>query len=521
MKKHNIVKVILITLLVMAVLTWIIPAGGFSEKFVDQGLMQVGLFDLFNYPLTSLSYFGYIALFILIIGGFYGVLYKIPAYRNILDKVVSKVMGHEELFISILMIVLAVLVSVCGLQLGLLIFFPLIVSIILLMGYDKIVAALVLVGSTCVGLAGTTYAYNNISVLLQGFAIDNIGKRIEIRIIILLIGLALLIFNTIKYMRNNKKVIKQIKKEEKIEEVKEVKVEKVSSTKKKTTKSTKKKTTKSKKNLAALKDEDVIISSETDLDDDNIPTVSASKSTLWPMIVGLVLLFVVLVLAFIPWSSSFGIKLFEDVTTATTKFEIFKFPIFAKILGNANPFGGWAITDMILVLFLLIGLLSFLYKIKFNDVLDGFANGAKRAIKPALVVLLIYTILVLNTYHPFYMTIYKFVFGFSKGFNIITTVIGALLCGLFNVDLMYSFNSIIPYYASLVTNNDKYVLAQAIFQSIYGLSMLVLPTSVVLMVVLSYLNINFKDWLKNIWKFALEFLAVLLVLFIILSTVWK
>ena len=49
MKKHNTFKIVLGTLLVFAILSWIIPAAYYSGEFVDQGRVQVGLFDLFNY----------------------------------------------------------------------------------------------------------------------------------------------------------------------------------------------------------------------------------------------------------------------------------------------------------------------------------------------------------------------------------------------------------------------------------------------------------------------------------------
>ena len=71
-------------MLVFLLLSWILPAAYYSGQYVDQGRVQMGLFDLFNYPLTALSYFGYIALFIILVGGFYGILYKIPAYRTFL-----------------------------------------------------------------------------------------------------------------------------------------------------------------------------------------------------------------------------------------------------------------------------------------------------------------------------------------------------------------------------------------------------------------------------------------------------
>ena len=114
MKKHNASKVVLITILVFLLLTWIIPAAYYSGEYVDQGRVQMGLFDMFSYPLTSLSYFGYIALYLILVGGFYGILYKIPAYRAFLDKIVEKAKGKEKICLSIMVVLIALLVSICG-----------------------------------------------------------------------------------------------------------------------------------------------------------------------------------------------------------------------------------------------------------------------------------------------------------------------------------------------------------------------------------------------------------------------
>ena len=214
MKKHNAVKVVLITMLIFMLLTWILPAAYYSSEYVDQGRVQMGLFDLFNYPLTALSYFGYIALFVLVVGGFYGILYKIPAYRSFLDKIVAKFVGKEKIVLSVIMILLAIITSICGLQLGLVIFFPMLVSIILLMGYDKIVAALTLVGSTMIGIAGTTFAYSNTSIILSVLSLD-ITSEMFVKVIILIVGLALLILNTILYIKKSEVTKKSAMKAEK------------------------------------------------------------------------------------------------------------------------------------------------------------------------------------------------------------------------------------------------------------------------------------------------------------------
>ncbi len=536
MKKHSVIKVVLITLLLFMLLTWIFPAAVFSGEYAEQGRVQMGLFDLFSYPLASLSYFGYIGLFLVLVGGFYGILYKIPAYRSFLDRLVKKVSGKEKVVLAVIMILFAVLTSICGLQIGLAVFVPFVVSLILLMGYDKVVAALTTVGSICVGLAGTTYAYNNISLILSSLSLD-LDFEIGIRFVILVLGLILLMFNVFMYIKKDKtkkggklekKSIKKVEVEEEVIEVskkgngKKVETSKAAKTSK-TKSSTKKGKTSKNNNKAALKDDDIIVVKESvslDETEGYVPTVVNKKHKVWPFVVGFLLLFILLVLAFIPWGEyGFGVKFFTELTDNAQKFELFGFPIFAKLLGTVNAFGEWSITDMILPLGILVLIFALIYKVKINDIFDGFANGAKKAIGPAFVVLLIYTILVTVTYHPFQLVIYKTILGFSKGFNIATTSLVAMLSSLFNADSSYAFSSVLPYYMSVVTNSDNYTIVGVMFQSLYGFTMLIAPTSVVLMTVLSYLKVSYKEWLKNAWKFLLEFLAVLLILFIILALI--
>ena len=72
------------------------------------------------------------------------------------------------------------------------------------------------------------------------------------------------------------------------------------------------------------------------------------------------------------------------------------------------------------------------------------------------------------------------------------------------------------YLTSVVADTASYPVIGVIFQSMYGFTMLFAPTSVILMVALSYLDIPYKKWLKTIWKLLLEFLVILLIVFTIL-----
>lgn len=542
MKKNNTIKVVLITTIVLLVLSWIFKAAYFQGEFVDQGRVQMGLFDLFNYPLTALSYFGYIALYLIAVGGFYGILYKIPAYRNLLDKISGAFKNKGMLFLSIVVVLFALLVSICGLQIGLALVIPFVVSIILLIGYDKNVAALVTVGSMAVGLAGSTYANANLNVLTSSLNLD-INYQIWVRVVILLVGIILVIFNTFMYTKRNMKVVKAEKTTVKKAEVEEVKVatkvepEKKSksetvkknssknSATKKSTKSTssnsKKSSSKSRKsvNKAALKDEDIIVVKENMGVNKEclVPNAVGSVHKVWPFVTLFILLFIVFVLAFIPWSTVFKIDLFDKMLKGFTEFELFGFPIFGKIFGTVNSFGNWMITDMFLPMALVILILAFIYRLSFDDIIDGFMAGAKKALRPAIVAMLVYTILVLVTYHPFQLVLYKAIIG--KKFNVVKEVLTAILATIFNVDPSYTFQSVLPYLVSVVTDTKLYGLVGIIYQSMYGFTTLFAPSSLILMTTLSFLKVSYGSWLKTIWKLLLELFIILLIIFIILAVI--
>ena len=551
--KSTSLKVVLISTLALMLLTWILPAASYSSgQYIDQGHQQMGLFDLFNYPVTALSYFGYIAFFVLAIGAFYGILNKIPAYRTFLDKFVSKVRGTEKFVLAIIILLLAVLTSIGGMQLALLALFPMLVSIILLMGFDKMVAAMTLVGSVMIGMAGSTYAYGNTNIILTILSI-NITSEMITKVVILVLGLVLLIANIMLYIKKTDSVTKVIakdskknmEKEDKKLEVKETKVVKEEKTTKsssssKTTKSTSKSSKSSKSNSkngtkkntksssrknikAAVKDEEVIVVKEAvnggDAVTKLVPSEVSTQHNIWPFSLMFILFFVLLVLAYLPWVNGFGVNAFTDATKAVSEFELFGFPIFGKLLGTVNSFGNWTVVDMLLPMALIILFLALVYKVKVQDVLDGALAGIKKALPLGLIVVLLYACLVIVTYHPFQLVIYKTLLGVIDKFGVVGALMSslvAMLASIFNVDPSYTFQSVLIYLASVVTDNTVYPVIGVIFQAMYGFTMLFAPTSVILMVVLSYLDIPYTKWIKTIWKLLLEVLVVLLIVFILL-----
>ncbi len=462
MKKHNALKVVGITLLLFALLTWILPCATYQTEYTEVGRYQVGLFDLLSYQSTVLGYFGYVTLFVLVVGGFYGVLYKTGAYRNMLDSLVKKFKGKEAICLIVIMALFAILTSFAGLQLALIMLFPFVISLVLMMGYNKYAAVATTAGSVAVGLMGTTFSYNTTQVLQQYLSVE-ITDLIWAKVILLVLGIVLLALFVFKFGKKN---------------------------------STKK-----------CEDKD-----------DFIPEAikSKDKKKVWPLVVILDLILLVTILGFISWNTTFSIDLFDNITTTITEFELFGFPIFGKILGAVQAFGYWSLLDLITVMLLAIIILKFVYKIKWDEVFDGFAKGAKKALLPALIVILIYTCLVLTTYDPYQLVIYKFILGLTKGFNIFTTGLVILLSSIFNGDPLYAFYSVLPYFVSVVTDTNNYQLVAVIFQAIYGIVTLVAPTSIPLMITLAYTKVPYGSWLKYIWKLLVALLVVAFITFTIL-----
>ena len=462
MKKHKVLKVAIITLLICALLTWIIPCATYQMEYSEIGRYQVGLFDILSYQSTVLGYFGYVALFVLVVGGFYGVLFKTGAYRAMLDSICKKFKGKETIFVIVIISLFAILTSFAGLQLALLMLFPFVISLLLMMGYSRVATVAVTAGSVAVGLMGTTFAYNTTQVLQEYLSVE-LTDLIWAKVILLVIGIILLALGVVKFSKKDS-LKKEIEKDEFIPE----------------------------------------------------PVKGKAKKRIWPLVIILDLIFLVMVLGFITWSNSFGIDLFTDVYTAVTEFELFGFPIFGKILGAVSPFGYWSLLELITIMILAVIIIKFVYKIKWDEIINAFGKGVKKALLPATIVILIYTVLVLTTYDPYQLVIYKVILGLSKGFNIFTTGLVIVLSSIFNGDPVYAFYSVLPYFVSVVTDTNYYQMIAVIFQALYGIVTLVAPTSIPLMLTLAYTGTSYKDWFKYIWKLLVALLVVAFIIFTIL-----
>lgn len=542
MKKHNILKVILLSILVVVVCTWIFPKATYQYEFQEGARSQLGIFDLSTYTIEGLfRYFSYVLVFVLTSGMFYGVAYRIPAYRALLDKLVEKFKGKENIFLAVTMALIAIIVSVSGLSFGMLFVFPFIISLVLLMGYNKLVAASVTVGSTIVGIMGTTLGISTTNYINLALGIDFSSEMVT-KVILLVIGLVLLIYNVLAYAKKTKngvdrvlelvpiaknktandKVVNNVVEEKEVSKKEDKKETKKTSTKKETKKttttkkSTSAKSTKSAKTATkkTTKTKAYDLKSSTDT---VVKVKSKNNIKTWPFVLVFDLVVLILILSTFQWTDVANVDWFTKALDAVNDFKIGGFPIFAKLLGNIQAFGSWSLGYEIPAMIVLATcFLAFIYGLKFDDFLDGIIDGMKRSMKPAIYMFLVYLVLIIVTFNPFQLNITKFFLNLTKGLNVITMTIIMTISSVLNIENVYVAQSQLPYITTIITDQTLYPLIGIICQSVYGLMMLIAPTSVILIGTLTYLDVPYTQWIKHIWKLFLELLLVLVVIFFIL-----
>lgn len=484
MKKHNLLKVTLLVLLLVVIGTWFLPVSvvnSAGDGFTTQDSIKVGLFNLASYVGIILQVFGPIIMYVLSIGGLYGVLYRIPQYRILLDKIVAGFEGREWLFMTVVGVVFAVLSSMAGMSIVLLLLFPFVISIILLMGYDKITGIMLTVGSVIAGLIGTVFSSNEVyglSAVFSQVGYENswiLGKTDVIwKLCLLFVSLALVLVNTFIYGKKHKNNTVDLEKSY----------------------------------LVPKK-------------------VKTDNKKIYPLVIVLDALLIILALAFISWEL-FDVEVFNDLTnelivpTGST----FMKGLFGAIntvlgvtvdstRGTSNAFGHWTMMEAALSVFLASGLISFIYRGSFNKFINSTGEGVKKALRPALIVGIAYMVLVCIVTVPFEFSFLKHIIDLNAGFNLFVMCIVAIIFSFLAVESYYGVVTAASYLTVKSVMTDNIGIISLVWQTMYGLTMLVAPTSVILLATLAYADVSYTEWWKAIWKLFVELFAAILVILLI------
>lgn len=123
MKKNNIFKALGIVILFYVLCSWIVPVIYSLTGSDVEVSYQIGIFSIFSVILETFSGFGSIVLFVLMVGAFYGVLKATGAYEKMMNVLTDKARGREKMVLVAIMILMALISSISGLELGMLVVF--------------------------------------------------------------------------------------------------------------------------------------------------------------------------------------------------------------------------------------------------------------------------------------------------------------------------------------------------------------------------------------------------------------
>ena len=473
MKKHGLFKAILIILGLLVILSFFVPGRQGTASYIGVGTVLLNSVQVFYYFFDT-------AVFLFVIGGFYGVLSKSGAYKKLLDTIVLKVKKNSKQFVFVITALFAIISSLTGFTMSLFIFVPFVMSIILLLGYDKLVAISSTIVAIIIGYIGGLFvtlrnpsSYSTSFVTFEEFVgVDKFANTFP-KLILLILGVALLIYFISKHIKDV--------------EDKKVKYE--------------------------LNDNDLKISEVKD---------NYKDIRLWPIITVLSLIFVLLVLGYLPWSSLFEITIFDDFHTWLTSIKVGDFEIFNSIItsisyafGDWGQLGNYMVICALLLVFSLV--VKFISKMKFDEMIDSFIEGMKKMLPVAILTTFSLTVLVCAYNNGFIENLITSTNAAMGSINVLMASIFNILGSLVYPDLYYTAYGVYTPLLSAITDESLYQVLALNFQTLNGLVMLIGPTSLILIAGLTYLDIPYTTWLKYIWRFILMLFILIFAVLLIVS----
>ena len=128
---------------------------------------------------------------------------------------------------------------------------------------------------------------------------------------------------------------------------------------------------------------------------------------------------------------------------------------------------------------------------------------------------IIFTLMISASDTTILNSINHYLLSMSEGFNIGVATLLSLVGSLFYNNFYYLANTTLTAVTSIYTDVTMYGVLGILFQGIYSLMMLILPTSFIMIAGLSMLEISFKDWFKYIWKYLIQAFIIILIVAIL------
>ena len=478
--------VLLIIIAFMAVMTWIIPAGAFVDGvYKSQPQNPQGIWDVLMAPIRAMlgttpeegslikgtSAAIDVAFFILMVGGFLGVVNETGMLDTGIASIVKKYKGREKMLILVLMPLFALGGTTYGMGEETMAFYPLLVPVMMAVGFDSLTGvAIILLGSQIGCLASTLNPFA--TGIASSTAGVGLGEGIILRLIFWVVLTGLSTWFVYKYA-------------DKIQ--------------KDPTKSL----------TYATREEDMKFFNVGE-DDDNVNSTLTKKQK--QVFVLFVLTFVLMVLSFIPWSG-LGIKFFDNFNSWLTGL-----PVVGQIIGSSTAaLGTWYFPEGAMLFAFMGILIGIVYGLKEEQIISSFMTGAADLLSVALIVAIARGIQVIMNNGMITDTILNW--G-KQGLSGLSSQVFIVLTYIFYLPMSF----LIPSSSGLASAtmgimaplgefvNVRPSLIITAYQSASGVLNLIAPTSGIVMGALALGRINIATW----WKFMAKLVVAVIVITIAL-----
>ena len=488
MKKNNLFKAVGIVILIYVLFSWIVPIiysiGGWKAEVSH----QIGFVSLISVVLETFTGFGSLVLYVLLVGAFYGVLKVTGAYDKVMDLLTEKATGKEKCTLITIIVAMAVISSIGGLDVGLLVVFPILIGLLVKLGYDKLVAVSATAGATLIGMYGATFAGTLYGANTTVLNIDKFSQIVP-RLVLFVLGLGALLFFVLKYVKDNGTGSAKVKSAVKKGAVKKVAAVKSSKPVKKVAK----------------------------------PKRVSKERTALPALIVMGILILVTFLGTVNWAGIFKDNWFKTAHDSWTGVTIGKFKILEKLFGGVDAFGTWLTPTRFqtysLLLIIAMVAITLLYRTKFSDAFEGFVDGLKSFVVPAILTVLACSVFVFVYYNPVITPVMSALLSATKEFNLATAGIYTIVNSLFYVDYYYLAYAVLYGVPQVFDDANTLSIMSVMFVNLYSLVMLIAPTSVLLLVSLSISDVKYTDWVKFIWKLVLALFVISFVVFAVMMLV--
>ena len=421
-----------------------------STQFIP-GVKAAKFADLVMAPINGLNEAIDIAIFVLLIGGFLGVTTKTGALDAGIGSIVEKLQGKELVLIPVLMFIFSLGGTSFGMAEETIAFTALVTTTMIVAGFDPLVSVGTIILGAGAGVLGSTV--NPFLVSTSIGALKGVGIEVN-QVIVIATGIALWLSSLLISIYFVMKYAKSLQKDKK---------------------------------ATLLSQKEINEAHEAFLGNKNSEEV-VEFTTKRRIVLGLfALTFVVMVAAVIPWEE-FGITIFSKTDFLT-----------------GSSLGSWWFSELGMWFVIMAVIIGMVYKMKENEIVGAFMEGAADMVGVALVIGVSKGISVmmtttgldthvlnaasslLNGMSPIVFTIVAFIIYMILSFFIPST---SGLAGL-------SMPIFGPLAMSLGFSSEVMI---SIFSAGSGLVNFVTPTSGVIMGALAIAKVDYTTWVKFVSK---------------------